>query len=74
MTQLKNAAESRVPGQDHSVQIAGIEQANHTIYMCVNGFHVTAVFREMNNKDIYHRVKETLIDSLIHRVSASNLT
>ena len=57
-----------------SIQITGIDRTNNTVFLSVNGCRVTAVFKDLNNREVYQRLKEMLIDSMIIRVSVASLT
>jgi hypothetical protein len=58
----------------NSIQITGIDRTNNTVFLSVNGCRVTAVFRDLNNREVYQRLKEMLIDSMIIRASVASLT
>lgn len=49
------------------LQIIGIEKNDNKVFMSIHGCHITAVFQDHNNTEVYGRVKEILIDSILRK-------
>ncbi len=74
MNQKQDSFDTANTELQNSIQITGIDQTINTVFLCVNGCHVTAVFKDFNNREIHQRLKEMLIGSMIIRASGASLT
>lgn len=48
-----------------SVSIVNIDKEDNTVYARVNGCNITVVCRQQANPDVYDRVKDILINSVV---------
>lgn len=62
----KNNTTKKNSTQD--LQITEIKTVSHIVVMMIEGCHVTGVFKETDNKEIYHKLKTTLINSVLKNV------
>ena len=51
--------------KDCSVSIVNIDKEDNTVYAKVNGCNITVVCRQQANPDVYDRVKDILINSVV---------
>ena len=51
--------------KDCSVSIVNIDKEDNTVYARVNGYNITVVCRQQANPDVYDRVKDILINSVV---------
>ena len=51
--------------KDSSVSIVNIDKEDNTVYANVNGCNITIVCRQQANPDVYDRVKDILINSVV---------
>ena len=51
--------------KDSSVSIVNIDKEDNTVYAKVNGCNITIVCRQQANPDVYDRVKDILINSVV---------
>lgn len=51
--------------------VSSIDREAHTIYLTVNGCHVTAICSPQSNPEIYEKVKTILIGAALHSSAKS---
>ena len=51
--------------KDSTVSIVNIDKADNTVYARVKGCNITVVCRQQANPDVYDRVKDILINSVV---------
>lgn len=53
--------------QENHISIIGVDESAHTVYARVNGYKITAVCREKADPDIYDRIKDILLSSVVEK-------
>ena len=68
MAKKRSRTQLRDKSKDHcdAVRIIDIDEAENTVHATVNGCNVTVICRKQANPDIYDRVKDILIGTVIN--------
>ena len=59
----------RTDRQENRICITGVDESAHTIHARINGYKITAVCREKADPDIYDRIKDILLSSVVEKRS-----
>jgi len=59
----------RTDSSEKRISITGVDKAAHTIYAQFNGYKITAVCRERSDPEIYDRIKDILLSSVLEKLA-----